>query len=60
MTTIPNDLPTISTIYDVQPDGKWATTIIVSGLKDEEMAIRVQEHIIQSFCGGEITEGTMQ
>lgn len=60
MTTIKNNLPTISTIYDVQPDGKWATTIVVSGLKDEEMAIRVQEHIILSFCGGEITKETKQ
>lgn len=54
------DLPTISTRYDEQPDGTWATTIVVSGLPNEDMAERVQEHIINSFCGGEMQQGTMQ
>ena len=55
-----NDLPTISTVYHQQTDGTWATTIVVSGLRDEAMAVRVQEHIINSFCGGEVEEGVIQ
>ena len=55
-----NDLPTISTVYNQQPDGTWVTSIFVSGLRDEAMAVRVQEHIINSFCGGEIEEGAIQ
>ena len=55
-----NDLPTISTVYNQQPDGTWATIIVVSGLSDEAMAVRVQEHIINSFCGGEVGEGAIQ
>lgn len=58
--TAKNDLPTISTVYNQQPDGTWATTIVVSGLKDEDMAYRVQEHIINSFCGDEVDQGAIQ
>jgi len=58
--TTAQDLPTITTRYDQQPDGTWATTIAVIGLASEEMAERVQEHIINSFCGGEIQEGSIQ
>lgn len=54
------DLPTISTRYDKQPDGTWVTTIVVSGLATEDMAERVQEHIINSFCGGEIHQEALQ
>lgn len=54
------ELPLISTRYDRQENGTWATTIVVSGLRDEAMAERVQEHIINSFCGGEIQEGQIQ
>lgn len=54
------DLPLISTRYDQQPDGTWATTIVVSGLKTEDMAERVQEHIINSFCGDEVQQGPIQ
>lgn len=58
--TTAQDLPVITTRYDQQPDGTWATTIVVSGLDSEDMAERVQEHIINSFCGGEIQEGSIQ
>lgn len=58
--TTAQDLPVITTRYDQQPGGTWATTIVVSGLATEEMAERVQEHIINSFCGGEIQEGSIQ
>lgn len=58
--TAAHDLPTITTRYDKQPDGTWATTIVVSGLKTEEMAERAQELIINSFCDGEIEQGPVQ
>lgn len=60
MTQHEKDLPLISTVYNQQPDGSWQTTIVVSGLRDEDMAYRVQEHIINSFCGGDIAEGQIQ
>ena len=54
------DIPIITTRYDKQPDGTWATIIVVSGLPTEEMAERVQEHIISSFCGDQIDQGKIQ
>lgn len=58
--TTAQDLPMISTRYDKQQDGTWATTIVVSGLASEDMAERIQEHIINSFCGGEIQQEALQ
>jgi hypothetical protein len=44
----------ITTRYDKQPDGTFTATLVVSGLHDEQMAVRAEAYMHSVFCGREI------